>query len=131
MPTRKIPDPDHPDEEYIVRMRAEDRSIWFKTAYLLEKYKALVWLIGAFLIAMGFDFKTPSMTTKDLQAQITALRTEMRLRTDTIHSEVSQGASDRMEIRADMKKILKLYCLDQRIAQRDKELVGLDCVSLR
>ena len=131
MPTRKVPDPEHPDEEYIVRMRAEDRSFWFKIAYLLEKYKALVWLIGAILVAMGFDFRTPASTTRDLQAQIISARVELRARTDSIQTQVLQGTTDRLEIRSDMKKILKLYCLDQRITPRDKELVGLDCVSLR
>lgn len=54
--------------------RREDRSFWFWTSYLAEKYKLLIWLLMLTLLAIGFDFKTPAQAMKNLQVQIDTLK---------------------------------------------------------
>lgn len=81
--------------------RAEDRSFWFRMAYFAEKYKILVWAVVLFLLAFGFDFKTPAQAMGVLQQQINVLRTDR----DTLISRQN-------EIRRDLKDMKFLICLD-------------------
>lgn len=81
--------------------RAEDQSFWFRTAYLAEKYKLLVWLAVLFLLAFGFDFKTPAQAMGVLQQQINVLRADR----DSLM--LRQG-----DIRRDIRDLKFLVCLD-------------------
>ena len=66
------------EDSYYVRSRSEDSSWWIKSAYAIEKYRILLWLVGVALVGLGFQFKTPAgliaQTKQDLQAQIDTIR---------------------------------------------------------
>lgn len=64
------------------RRRTGDNSVWLKTAYFLDKYRLLVYLVGLFLLAIGFDFKTPAMAMKAQRAAIDSLHR----RVDTVEA---------------------------------------------
>ncbi len=98
------------------QQRAEDKSVWFRISFALEKYKVLVYAVVAGLIALGFDFKTPAQASLELRAQIAELRVQ-----------VASLQADNLRQTASVSKLLRLYCLDSRIPARDKDLVELDC----
>lgn len=89
------------DDSVAERRRQEDQSFWFKTSFLLTKYKILVWLVGAFLLALGFDFKTPAMAMRALQNQI-----------DTLRSSRDTMLVKQNELRRDIRDIKFLACLN-------------------
>lgn len=91
------------DEDEQVLRRREDQSFWFKTSYFAEKYKLLVWLGFLFLLAFGFDFKTPAQGMKVLQKQIDTLRTDR----DSL--SVRQ-----VEIRRTVRDLMVITCLEHR-----------------
>lgn len=65
--------PDGKEDETYVWMRAGDKSPWFRAAYFLEKYKALVWLIGFVIIAAGFGWTTPKAKFEDIERRLVKL----------------------------------------------------------
>lgn len=52
------------------RSRAEDRSLWMRSAKALEKYKVLVWAVGILAISAGYGFETPKKSSDQLRAEI-------------------------------------------------------------
>lgn len=85
------------------RRRTGDNSIWSRSAEVLSKYRLLVYLVGAFLIAIGFDFQTPAMAMKAQRVAIDSLRT----RVDGVES---QQRSNSELIRTN----LQITCLDHQ-----------------
>ena len=118
MVTRK--DQDAAGDTRYVMMRAEDRSLWARSAFLLEKYKVLVWIIGILLIAIGFQFKTPSMIVDDLQGQITANK----------HTEDSVLAPRVNNLDSKIDVLLRLRCIDKNLTEEQRALVGLNCAGI-
>lgn len=115
-----------PDDRYVM-MREEDRSIWMRSAYWIEKYK-LLWvpLLGV-LTAMGFGWRTPAQTTRDIQSTIEVTRAVLQKRVDSLDARVSTSDQTRGRLEFKLDVLLKLACSDPRISTRDKELAGLDC----
>lgn len=85
------------------RRRTGDNSVWIKTAYALDKYRLLVYLIGAFLIAIGFDFQTPAMAMKAQRRAIDSLHR----RVDTVETREKSNS-------ALLKVNLQITCLDHQ-----------------
>jgi len=105
---RKQHEPVDPDDHYVMS-RDEDRSMWAKTAYVMEKYKLLIWIGTVVLVAFGFDFKTPAMAQHGLQAQIDTLRPQQR----------------KLEAKLDI--LLRLQCMNRGLTDRERQLAGLSC----
>lgn len=85
------------------RRRSGDTSVWLQTAYFLDKYRLLVYLIGGLLIAVGFDFKTPAQAMKAQRSAIDSLHR----RVDTVE------AHERTTARLLLTNI-QIACLDHR-----------------
>lgn len=80
--------------------RAEDQSFWFRSSYWITKYKVLIWLGGAILLALGFDFKTPAQAMKAIQTQI-----------DTLKRDRDALQASQREIKREISDIKYLVCL--------------------
>jgi hypothetical protein len=115
-----------PDERYVY-MRSEDRSIWMRSAFWIEKYKLLWVPLLAILTAMGFGWRTPAQTTHELRETIESTRAVLQRQVDTIRSTVQSGEQTRGRLESKLNVLLKLSCSDPRIARRDKQLAGLEC----
>jgi len=83
--------------------------------------KVLAWLVFAFLIAVGFDFRTPRSQFAELRAQDIALA---RTLTSVMDSIRAQRASTLQLLRA----LAVRACLDS--SPRDANLMQLPCDSL-
>jgi hypothetical protein len=98
--------------------RAEDRSLWMRSAKVMEKYK-IVWVSVLFVFtAAGFDFKTPKSTAHELQIQI-----------DTLKARADAAIREQKEVKELLQKLTKIPCLDKNRNQRDLEMIGIDCPS--
>lgn len=104
------------DDRYVM-MRAEDRSIWVRSSFILEKYKVLVWIIAGVLLAFGFQFKTPAKIVEELQGQITLNKRQVD---STITPKVNR-LEDKLDI------LLRLSCTNKSITTEQKDLAGLNC----
>ena len=78
--------PEHPDRTY-VRSRSDDRSWWIKTSYAIEKYRVIVYLVGAILISLGFGFRTPKAQFEDLGNQLKDSKAELQAQIDTLKAQ--------------------------------------------
>lgn len=96
--------------------RAEDQSLWMRSAWMMEKYKILWIPVSALIVALGFDFQTPAHATKVLQSQIDTLKHK---------SEAAVIAQDALKL--EVGKLLKVPCLDPKRNERDLALIGIDC----
>jgi hypothetical protein len=92
--------------------RAADQSNWVRTSEFLERYKLLVYLVVTFLLALGFDFKLPGQTMKNMQVQIDELKTTW------------------VEMQSKQDIELRLFCVNGQYTEKDKQLAGLDCVKI-
>lgn len=92
---------DHGEDQTYVFTRAEDRSNWIRLSYILDKYKPIVWLIMASLIAMGFGFKTPKQALGEVKDSVDSVK----VRVTSLESMV------RMQ-HQDIQNLLRLRCLD-------------------
>lgn len=99
-----------------VMTRAEDHSVWLRSAKFLEKYKLLVYIVTMFLIALGFDFRTPKQANAQLQSQI-----------DTLRTQLETGMIEQREIRVTLDKLTKVPCLARDRNLRDLALIGITC----
>jgi hypothetical protein len=99
--------------------RAEDRSLWMRSAFILEKYR-IIW-VGSLLIltAFGFDFKTPKTANQELQTRIDSVKHALT---------AAIRRSDSLEMKLDI--LLKVPCLDKNRNLRDLQLIGLDCSNI-
>jgi hypothetical protein len=102
--------------EYIVHTRAVDRSLWLQISFLMEKYKALVWLAGWFLIAMGFGFKTPKANYDELRQEIAVVR-----------AQVQRDSVQKSEIQGMLQVLIRFKCIEMSTTPRDMQVAGVDC----
>jgi hypothetical protein len=116
-------------EEY-VRSRLTDRGIWAKLSYLVDRYSAAI--LGAiigFLTWLGFSVRTPAQKVDDLRAEFRAATSRIDSRVDTVSKRVDTLTQAQAEWRADVQAsvnaLIKLYCYDATIPQRDKRLSGI------
>lgn len=112
---RQLAQPGDPD--YFVHTRAEDRSFWIKTAYYAEKYKILVWIVGMFLIAIGFDFKLPSTRFSELDKKV-----------DGAIRRIDESDARRDTINAKLDALITFKCLETT-NPRDMQLARINCTS--
>lgn len=75
--------------------------------------KAALIAIAGYLIAAGFDFKTPAARFAEQDARIS----RNSVRVDTLE----------VQMRAGFTVLFKLACVDKRYSDRDRQLAGLDC----
>jgi hypothetical protein len=71
------------------------------SSYMMTKYKLLWWILGVMALAFGFDFKTPAMAQKALQAQV-----------DTIKRDVDTLFARQKDLKNDVRDIKYLLCLN-------------------
>jgi hypothetical protein len=109
------------DPEFIVHTRAVDHSFWLRVSYLLDKYKLLWWILVAFLISLGFDFRTPASNYKMLSTRIDTVAS----RVDSMFAENRKAALSRDKIETKLDVLITFRCLEQN--QRDLVLAGVDC----
>lgn len=101
--------------EYIVHTRAEDRSLMLQVSYFLDKYRPLTWLLGWFLIALGFGFKTPQQNYDELRAEIAVVR-----------SQVQRDSAQKAEMTGMLQVLIRFKCLEVA-SPRDMQLAGVNC----
>lgn len=89
---RHQPPPD--EDDYYVRSRAVDSSWWIRSAFIFEKYRVLVWLAGAILVAFGFGFQTPAAKFDALALQVREGDSKLQGQIDTI----KRAKSDQMNM---------------------------------
>ena len=102
--------------EYIVLSRATDRSLWLQISYAIEKYKVLVYLIISFLVASGFDWKTPKANFLELRDEIAVLRVQ-----------VQRDSIQKSEIQGMLRVLITFKCIETQTTPRDMQLAGVDC----
>lgn len=102
--------------EYIVHTRAVDRSLWLQVSFLMDKYKPLVWILGWFLIAMGFGFKTPKANYDELRQEIAVVR-----------AQVQRDSVQKSEIQGMLQVLIRFKCIEMQVTPRDMQLAGVDC----
>lgn len=102
------------EAETYVFTRSADFSFWAKSAAFYEKYKVLWFLFWGFLLALGFDFKTPSQFYKELKQQVTTLEKKSG------DAEVAREKLDRK-----LNILITFRCLEQD--ERDMSIAGVDC----
>jgi hypothetical protein len=103
--------------EYFVRTRTEDFSIWAQIGFYLDKYKLILYLLIAALVALGFDFKTPAQTYKIMNDRI-----------DTLALTVQRGSTASTQQNLKLDALLRLACIQQQ--PRDMQLAGVNCGAL-
>jgi hypothetical protein len=91
------------------RRRSEDNGTLGAITHAYHRFKPIWILLAAFIVALGFGFRTPAETFKSLQSQID----------DAVRIARADSAN--------LDKLIKLACLDTDHDQRVKELVGLPC----
>jgi hypothetical protein len=114
MPTRKQPpgalDRPAPEEDtYYVYRREEDRSLWIKASWFIEKYRVLFLVAGAALIAFGFGFKTPKTQFEELNQRQAVMQKQI----DDARTEISKSQSERDELQRLLKTVIRLQCMDK------------------
>lgn len=82
------------DDTY-VRSRSEDRSIFVRITYTLEKYKIIVWLIGVLLVALGFDFRTPKAQFDEIKTSIEHTKADLQVQIDSVKRKQTDGFNAR------------------------------------
>jgi hypothetical protein len=102
------------NSEYIVLSRAEDRNFFLRMSYTWEKYRVLIYLAMAFLVAMGFDFKTPAQNYKILSDRI-----------DVIAAQVRRDSAAKAEISHQLDILITFQCMSQN--PRDMTIARVDC----
>lgn len=100
--------------DYFVRTRSADFSIWAQISFYLDKYRLILYVVIAALVALGFDFKTPAQTYKVMNNRIDTL---------ALTVEKSSAASSQQNVKLDA--LLRLACLQQQ--PRDMQLAGVNC----
>lgn len=107
----------HKGPEYFVRTRSEDFSIWAQIGFYLDKYRLILYVVIAALVALGFDFKTPAQTYKIMNDRI-----------DTLAMTVQKGSAASTQQNLKLDALLRLACLQQQ--PRDMQLAGVNCTAL-
>jgi hypothetical protein len=113
-------------DEYIVRTRAEDRSLLIRIGYVWDKYRPLIWLVGGALVALGFDFKTPAQTYKELSARIEAVKIENSRVAEEHAKENRATQAERDSIQLKLDVLIAVRCLDPK-TRRELAVAQIDC----
>lgn len=125
--------PGEPDEngEYIyVHKRADDRSLWVKAAYWREKYAPLIWLVIAFLVALGFEFKTPRTIVRESVGEMKADVAKIQTQLDTVRLHERNADQERETITRMLRYLVAKECLQamsDRNSERGMQLAGINC----
>lgn len=109
------------DERYVY-MRVEDRSLWFRSSYLYEKYKILTIPIFALLVLGARQWIHEAMqdTTAALSARI-----------DTTQSAIRTEVLSRDSTNQKLTILLRVTCVSSRATKSELALAGLNCASFQ
>ncbi len=103
--------------------RKNDGDFLGKLAELKERFWPITWLLVAFLVALGFDFKLPSQKFFELQSQI-----------NSVKADVIEGKKDREAIAYKVDMLLRIKCIENTTPgvrnPIDLRLAGVDCQKL-
>ena len=90
----------------------------------LGRYKVIWVLLGGFLVAVGFNFKTPARHFQEIESSLMELH-----RTDTLLARrIDLGDSSRAEMTFYLRALMIAQCIDRPIKQT--QLMGLPCGEL-
>lgn len=106
-------------------MNAKDiGSLFERINAELGRYKVIWLLLGVFLVALGFDFKTPAHHFQEIEASLTELRQTDR----GLTRRIDEGDSIRLQMTFYLRALMIAQCIDR--PQRQTQLMGLPCGDL-
>lgn len=115
--------PDDPD--FYVPSRAEDRSFLWRATYYAQKYLVIwapiVWIVSA----IGFGVITPARKAEELKVKTDSAMGALKVRIDDLKVDQAQLRSTHESIEHDLQILVRFGCLDRRINDYDKRLIGL------
>lgn len=101
-------------------MPRTEQSLWPKAALAVEKYRIIVWVIAAALVALGFDFKTPKAQYADLHQEIISTSIRLQSQVDTLKLQMYRITHDQR-----LDALIRLKCAE--LSQRDIIRFGVPC----
>jgi hypothetical protein len=78
--------------------RAEDFSRVARIASFAMRWQWVIWIIVTALIAIGFDFRTPSQKFGEVQAEVVANRNETNQRANELERRMNHQEKDMAEV---------------------------------
>jgi hypothetical protein len=96
--------------------------MWIKLAYVLDKYRVLVWLAGSALLVFGFGVRTPASQFAEIRDEIKTNHVEFQRQIDTLHAAIGTGTEERQQIKNQTQFITRYIC--SRITVDDKYRLG-------
>ena len=101
-------------------MPRTQQSLWVWSAGAIEKYRIIVWIIGAALVALGFDFKTPKAQYADLHNEITDTRIKLQSQIDTLKFQTYRLTHDQR-----LNALIRLKCAE--LTEQEILRFGVPC----
>lgn len=118
--------------EYIVKTRREDRSLFWRLTYYVEKFAALWIVLAALITGFGFRFVTPRATVAELRSVIdsnalSAARSVVRvqLQLDSSNRLREALASQHESLENAVTALVRMQCLDPFVSLAQKQLAGI------
>jgi hypothetical protein len=113
------------DPDLYVPSRAEDRSFWWRMTYFAQKYlivwAPLVWIVSA----IGFGVITPARKADELKFKTDSAMRVLKVRIDDLKVDQDALRVSHESIERDLKVLVRFGCIDRRVTQYDKQLIGL------
>jgi hypothetical protein len=106
-----------PDTTYVY-MRAEDRSPFMRATYLWDKYRLIIYAVVGYLLASGYEWRTPAQHNKMVKVEIDSLRSVMLK---------EKQATSELERKLDI--LIRFRCLEIAKDPGLGALIDLDCES--
>jgi hypothetical protein len=106
-----------PDERF-VRARVEDRSWWIRVSYVMEKYRALIYLVVASLVYFGFGVRTPKSQFEELGAKVDATKVQLQTQIDTLKIQREADLKDRATQTRMMRFSVRYICSSLSAAEK-------------
>ena len=115
---RKGKPPVEGEDTTYVMSRSEDRSLFVKAAWWTEKYRIVIWPVVIFLLAAGFDFKTPKQIFHEIYGRL-----------DSLEAKNREAITDRKGIEDKIDALIRLRCFELQGKNLESQalLAGLDC----
>jgi hypothetical protein len=106
-----------PDTTYVFS-RAEDRSPLMRASFLWEKYRLIIYGVLGYLLASGYEWRTPAQHNSIVRAQIDSLGKMIR---------VEQQRAAAYERKLDI--LIRFRCIEIAKDPTTAALIDLDCDS--
>ena len=104
-----------PDTTY-VWSRAEDRSPLLRISYLWDKYRIFIYAGVGYLLASGYQWKTPAQHNAEVKARV-----------DTLHQMIQTDRVRATEVERKMDVLIRFRCLEISSDPKVASLIDLDC----